>query len=117
MGLAPRISEIPDDELSQFRARFERRLGKSVTGKVYEIEVVVDDEKVNLGGLARLLADTRHVVGIGERIDEARLAHIGAADKGVLRQAVVQDLVLADDPFHEFADLISIKELYKTRYT
>ena len=77
-------------------------MGISVSRQIDEIEVFVDEEKINELGLARGLARLYQVFPVKQGINDRRFPDVRAAGKGNLRVLVNGKLLwsrCADDEF------------------
>jgi hypothetical protein len=97
---APRVEQEKDQ--AQVRGAFEiaahqrapvfhqtfRHFCVPVTREVDEVELVIDEIELHCLGLARSLADAGHGLPLQDGVDQARFAHVGAADHRELRPAI-----------------------------
>lgn len=63
-------------------------LGVAVAGQVHEVDLIVDAEIVDMGGLTRCGTHPGKVFPAQEPVDDGGLAHVGPAGKGDLGQGV-----------------------------
>ena len=62
--------------------------GVAIAGEIHQVESAVDQKVVDVGGLARCRAHPGKILPVEQPVDHRGLAHVGAAGKGHLRQAI-----------------------------
>src|SRR5581483_2076835 len=87
-----RSVEITSNQLPPRLHHRLRHFCVSVTGKVDDVELLVDQIEVNRLGLAGGLADSCDSLPIEHRIDQARFAHVGAAHHCELWPLVTREI-------------------------
>ena len=99
------LAKVIGDELVEAVAIGARGLGVTVARKVDEAPRLVDGEEVNLAGTAGLARDPGERRLPGEKVEERRLADVGAPDEGELRELRLRTAVEADSPKLEYGRL------------
>ena len=80
------LEEVVVDHLLPFGPAGLGNAGVTVAGQVHEVPAFVDDEVVEELRFAGGGGDLREGLPAGEQVNEARLAHVGPSDEGVLGQ-------------------------------
>ena len=97
--------DVALDDLREFVFGLLAALRVAIAGKVDEIPGLVDEEVVDEHRLARSGRGHGQLGLAGEHVDEARLAHVGAAYEGIFGQSVLRTTVeagVADNKFCTF---------------
>ena len=92
----PRRLEIALHQLAPAVALVLADLCVAVAGQIREVDLSVDEEVVDLRGLAGRRADAGEVVPVQQTVDDRGLADVRASGKGHLRPAVADERALPD---------------------
>ena len=79
------FQDVGGNHLFQLVLGFLAALGESVTGKIHQVPLLVDEEVVDEHGLSRHGGCLGQLVIAGEHVYETALAHIASTDEGVFR--------------------------------
>ena len=90
------------DDLRELVLGLLAALRVAIAGKVDEIPGLIDEEMVDEHCLARCGRGHGQLGLAGEHVDEARLAHVGAAYEGIFGQSVLRTAVDAGVAYNKF---------------
>ena len=97
-----RSLQIALDHRRPALALLPRRAGKAVARQIHKEEFLVEQIEVHQSGLARLRRRARQLGIVGEAVNQRRLAHVGFAREGNLRQALSRKGLQLRQRGHEF---------------